>query len=308
MSDKVVTESITEQYLQSHVLKSLRLLRGEYRRTTAEIIKQREKKVGARETANIDQKCQHRQRNVISSPGTHQSSSSSDKKCENKEFPINTQRHMTGHHSEDTFTLDRRNQDSELEDSRRPRRGKSAPSILFADHVSIVSNISGVGSLNMICDLNGYLGDIQIGSLDISSLRYPHSTRHSTRTNAMISNHSGDLNRFSQSQRVNTHRMNDETRNVKSHGEQSARKPIYSLDGKDETSSSPSSSCVTDKLALMRIYGTSNGPEWKESYGWGSDLPLGSWFGVKTAFDGRVIELNLKNNGLSGTSILSSVI
>jgi hypothetical protein len=41
---------------------------------------------------------------------------------------------------------------------------------------------------------------------------------------------------------------------------------------------------------------------WESTHKWGSDYPVGEWFGVKTdASSGRVIELELYSNNLQGT-------
>lgn len=54
-----------------------------------------------------------------------------------------------------------------------------------------------------------------------------------------------------------------------------------------------------DKAVLMILYWECKGPEWDRSDGWGSDMPLERWYGVKVR-RGRVVELVLKNNNLSG--------
>ena len=40
--------------------------------------------------------------------------------------------------------------------------------------------------------------------------------------------------------------------------------------------------------------------DWDDSENWLSDAPLGEWEGVTTNDDGRVTELDLEPNGLSG--------
>ena len=49
----------------------------------------------------------------------------------------------------------------------------------------------------------------------------------------------------------------------------------------------------TDRAALMAFYAAANGPNWGSETNWGSDEPLGSWQGVTTDEDGRVIGLRL---------------
>ena len=48
-----------------------------------------------------------------------------------------------------------------------------------------------------------------------------------------------------------------------------------------------------DRAALMAFYAVANGPNWGSETNWGSDEPLGSWQGVTTDEDGRVIGLRL---------------
>ena len=52
--------------------------------------------------------------------------------------------------------------------------------------------------------------------------------------------------------------------------------------------------------ALEVFYMATNGPAWKNNTNWLSDAPLGEWYGVDTYFDGRVHQLDLTDNGLSG--------
>ncbi len=55
-----------------------------------------------------------------------------------------------------------------------------------------------------------------------------------------------------------------------------------------------------DRAALIALYNATGGPNWTNRDGWGSDAPLGDWYGVVTGEDGRVIEIRLPENGLSG--------
>ena len=55
-----------------------------------------------------------------------------------------------------------------------------------------------------------------------------------------------------------------------------------------------------DREALTRLYDATNGPSWTYSDNWLSDKPLGKWYGVTTDENGRVMELSLFDNGLSG--------
>ena len=57
---------------------------------------------------------------------------------------------------------------------------------------------------------------------------------------------------------------------------------------------------LTDREALESVYRRTDGPGWNESTHWLTDAPLAQWHGVETDAEGRVIGLNLANNGLSG--------
>ena len=55
-----------------------------------------------------------------------------------------------------------------------------------------------------------------------------------------------------------------------------------------------------DRNALVALYHATNGSEWKYNGNWLSKAPLGEWRGVVTDENGRVTELRLGFNGLSG--------
>ena len=57
---------------------------------------------------------------------------------------------------------------------------------------------------------------------------------------------------------------------------------------------------LTDRDILESLYWTSDGPNWYNRTGWTTDAPLDRWHGVTTDAAGRVIELRLPYNGLSG--------
>ena len=58
----------------------------------------------------------------------------------------------------------------------------------------------------------------------------------------------------------------------------------------------------TDRAALMALYNSAGGANWDNNTHWGSAEPIGTWFGVNTNTDDRVITLNLgSNNNLNGT-------
>ena len=57
---------------------------------------------------------------------------------------------------------------------------------------------------------------------------------------------------------------------------------------------------AADRAVLVKFFDSTDGPNWRRSYGWLSDLPMGEWHGVETDDEGRVTRLNLWENGLSG--------
>ena len=59
-------------------------------------------------------------------------------------------------------------------------------------------------------------------------------------------------------------------------------------------------SVSVDRVALIDLYNTTNGDNWKRKNLWASERPLGEWYGVTTGANGRVIGLSLDSNGLDG--------
>ncbi len=57
----------------------------------------------------------------------------------------------------------------------------------------------------------------------------------------------------------------------------------------------------SDRDALVKFFHAAGGNEWKDRTNWGSEAPLGEWHGVFTDATGRVVVLNLVDNGLRGT-------
>ena len=55
-----------------------------------------------------------------------------------------------------------------------------------------------------------------------------------------------------------------------------------------------------DRAALVALYTSADGPNWTSNVNWLSEEPLDSWYGVTADASGRVIELSLWNNRLSG--------
>ena len=56
-----------------------------------------------------------------------------------------------------------------------------------------------------------------------------------------------------------------------------------------------------DRAALVALYNATDGPNWTDNANWLSDAPIGQWYGVITDGRGRVIELHLLGNQLSGS-------
>lgn len=55
-----------------------------------------------------------------------------------------------------------------------------------------------------------------------------------------------------------------------------------------------------DREALKAFYESTDGPNWTNNTNWGSDKALDSWYGVQTNPSGRVYNIYLYNNNLSG--------
>ena len=55
-----------------------------------------------------------------------------------------------------------------------------------------------------------------------------------------------------------------------------------------------------DRATLEAFYDATGGSEWRTSTNWKTEAPLRDWYGVTTDADGRVSELHLHRNGLTG--------
>ena len=55
-----------------------------------------------------------------------------------------------------------------------------------------------------------------------------------------------------------------------------------------------------DRAVLVALYEATDGAQWSKNASWLSDAPLGSWHGVSTDANGRVTELDLSENNLTG--------
>ena len=60
-------------------------------------------------------------------------------------------------------------------------------------------------------------------------------------------------------------------------------------------------SICTDKDALIALYEAADGDNWVSNQNWLSNRPIGTWYGVITDENDRVIELDLSDNELKGT-------
>ena len=56
----------------------------------------------------------------------------------------------------------------------------------------------------------------------------------------------------------------------------------------------------TDREALVALYNATGGPNWNDNNNWLSDVPISEWEGVATDGNGRVTELYLEGNQVSG--------
>lgn len=56
----------------------------------------------------------------------------------------------------------------------------------------------------------------------------------------------------------------------------------------------------TERDILMEFYNSTGGDQWKNRTNWGTDAPLKEWYGVRMGLAGKIIELRLIDNNLSG--------
>ena len=64
---------------------------------------------------------------------------------------------------------------------------------------------------------------------------------------------------------------------------------------------SATTSAATDRATLVALYNAAGGANWANNSKWLSDAPLDQWYGVTTDTNGRVSDLNLRYNRMSGT-------
>ena len=56
-----------------------------------------------------------------------------------------------------------------------------------------------------------------------------------------------------------------------------------------------------ERVALEAFYASADGANWVNNGNWLSEVPVSGWHGVRTDITGRVVRLDLHDNGLSGT-------
>lgn len=55
-----------------------------------------------------------------------------------------------------------------------------------------------------------------------------------------------------------------------------------------------------ERDALLALYRSTDGDNWRRKTNWGTDAPLSDWYGVKVNAEGRVVRLDLSFNNLKG--------
>ena len=90
------------------------------------------------------------------------------------------------------------------------------------------------------------------------------------------------------------------TRKVSPNATTTYRITVTGADGQMRTASVTVRVVVSQQDALTAFYQSTGGPDWFDSRNWGTSRPLRDWHGIIVDDDGRVTELNLRNNGLTG--------
>eukprot|EP01038_Epipyxis_sp_PR26KG_P005263 gene5263-7313_t len=57
----------------------------------------------------------------------------------------------------------------------------------------------------------------------------------------------------------------------------------------------------TERLALIDLFNSTNGSQWKNNNNWNTFQPISTWYGITTNKYGRVIKINLSSNHLYGS-------
>lgn len=63
----------------------------------------------------------------------------------------------------------------------------------------------------------------------------------------------------------------------------------------------------TDRAALVELFRSTDGANWKMKSNWNTDAGLDTWAGVKLNHAGRVVELSLPDNNLNGIAVYSTM-
>ena len=84
-------------------------------------------------------------------------------------------------------------------------------------------------------------------------------------------------------------------------GDESVVVPPAGVVSASQSRTSPSATQTSDREILIAFYNATDGPNWINSDNWLTDAPLGEWYGVDTDASGRVVQLDLYENELSGT-------
>ena len=56
-----------------------------------------------------------------------------------------------------------------------------------------------------------------------------------------------------------------------------------------------------DRRGFIALYEQCNGENWEDNINWLTDSPIGDWYGAETNTDGRLEQLRLTNNNLTGS-------
>ncbi|CAM9171499.1 unnamed protein product, partial [Laminaria digitata] len=57
---------------------------------------------------------------------------------------------------------------------------------------------------------------------------------------------------------------------------------------------------AADRSALVTFFKAADGKNWTDKEGWGTDAPIGSWYGVSVNSHCRVVKIELPMNNLTG--------
>lgn len=57
---------------------------------------------------------------------------------------------------------------------------------------------------------------------------------------------------------------------------------------------------LDDRSVLLEFFRATNGPSWKINDGWDTSENVSTWYGVEVDADGRVLGLNLPDDGIKG--------